>query len=106
MDGRNTRNGREIQEAKQSVERRKVGGKLTEQEESIEWFEKVFDDIEIEDAKIKRRGDKMEKVDELDEIEIMRESIEARCEKQEMSGFERVKVLVEIIEDAWHWKIN
>ena len=66
----------------------------------MERFEKVFDDIEIEDAKIERRGDKIEKVDELDEIEIMRESIEARCEKQDMSGFERVKVLVEIIEDA------
>ena len=39
----------------------------------------------IEDTKIQRRGEKMEKVDELDEIEIMRESIEARCEKQNMS---------------------
>ena len=87
-------------EQEQSVERRKVGGKLTEQEESMERFEKVFDDIEIEDAKIERRGDKMEKVDELVEIEIMRESIEVRCEKQNMSGFERVKVLLEIIEDA------
>ena len=66
----------------------------------MEWFDKVFDDIEIEDTKIERRGNKMEKVDNLDEIEIMRESIEARCEKQDMSGFERVKVLVEIIEDA------
>ena len=66
----------------------------------MEWFDKVFDDIEIKDTKIERRGDKMEKVDELDEIEIMRESIEAKCEKQDMSGFERVKVLVEIIEDA------
>ena len=43
---------------------------------------------------------KWKKVDELDEIEIMRENIKARCEKQDMSGFERVKVLVEIIEDA------
>ena len=48
-------------EQEQSVERRKVGGKLTEQEESMERFEKVFDDIEIEDAKIERRGDKMGK---------------------------------------------
>ena len=39
-------------EQEQSVERRKVGGKLTEQEKSMERFEKVFDDIKIEEAKI------------------------------------------------------
>ena len=59
-------------EQEQSVERKEVGGMLIEQEESMEWFDKVFDDIEIEDTKIKRRGDKIEKVDVLDEIEIMR----------------------------------
>ena len=46
------------------------------------------------------RGDYIEEVDELDEIEIMRESIEAGGEKYYMSEFERVKVIVEIIQDA------
>ena len=45
------------------------------------------------------RGDGIEGVDELDEIEIMRESIEARCEKLDMSEFEKVKVIGEIIKD-------
>ena len=42
----------------------------------------------------------IEGVDESDEIEIMRENIEARCEKIDMSEFEKVKVIVEIIQDA------
>ena len=39
-------------EQEQSVERKEVGGRLTEQDESIEWLDKVFDDIEVEDTKI------------------------------------------------------
>ena len=45
--------------------------------------------------------DCIEGVDELDEIEIMRESIEVRCEKFDMSEFEKVKVIGEIIKDAF-----
>ena len=44
-------------EQEQSVERKEVGGKLTEQEESMEWFDKVFDNIGIEDAKFERHRD-------------------------------------------------
>ena len=84
----------------QKGKRGKVGEKLTNQEESKERFEKGFDYFEIGDKKIRRRGDNTKEVDELDEIEIMRKSIEARCEKWDMSGFEKVKVLVEIIEDV------
>ena len=72
--------------------------KVTGQNESIEGFKNVLDDFEVE--RIEMRGDCIEGVDELDEIEIMRESIEARCEKCDMSEFEKVKVIVEIIEDA------
>ena len=46
------------------------------------------------------QGNCKEEVYELDEIEIVRESNEARCEKRDMSEFEKVKVIVEIIEDA------
>lgn len=42
----------------------------------------------------------VEQVDELDEIEIMRESIEARCENCDMPGFEDVKVIVAIFKDT------
>ena len=42
----------------------------------------------------------IEEVDELDEIEIMRESIEARCENCYMQGCEEVKVVVEIFKDV------
>ena len=33
-------------------------------------------------------------------IELMRKSIEARCDKYDMSQFEKVKLIVEIIEDV------
>ena len=87
-----------FQEQEQQVEREKFEGKLTGQNESIEGFKDVLDDFEVE--RIEMRRDCIEGVDELDEIEIMRESIEARCEKCDMSEFEKVKVIVEIIEDA------
>ena len=58
------------------IEREKFEGELTGQNQSIEG------------------------VDELDGIEIMRESIEARCENSDMSEFERVKLIVEMIEDT------
>ena len=64
----------------------------------IEGFKNVVGDFEIE--RIKTHGDGTEGVDELDEIEIMRESIEVRCEKFDMSEFEKVKVIGEIIKDT------
>ena len=66
----------------------------------IELFKNVFDDLEIEDVEIEMWEVCVEEVDELDDIEIMRESIEARCENCDMSGFEEVKVIVEIFKDA------
>ena len=89
-----------FQEQEQLVAREKFEEKIIGQIESIDGFINVIDDFEIEDVKIEMYGDCVEEVDELDEIEIMRESIEARCEKCDMSEFEKVKVIVEIIEDA------
>ena len=83
-----------FQEQEQLLEREKFERKLTGQIESIEWFKNLLDDFEVE--RIKMRGDCIEGVDELDEIEIMRESIEVRCEKFFMSEFEMVKVIGEL----------
>ena len=58
----------------------------------------MLDDFEIDRMEV--RGDSIEEVDELDEIEIMRESIEARWKNCDKSEFEKVKVIVDIIEDA------
>ena len=63
-----------------------------------EGFKNIVGDLEVE--RIKMGTECIEGVDELDEIEIMRESIEARCEKFDMSEFEKVKVIGEIIKDA------
>ena len=60
----------------------------------------MFDDLEIEDVKIGMCEVCVEKVDELNEIEILRESIEARCENCDMNGFEEIKVIVEIFKDV------
>ena len=87
-----------FQEQEQLVEREKFEGKLTGQNQSREGFKNVFDDFEVE--RIEMHRDCIEGVDELDEIEIMREIIEARCENFDMSEFEKVKVIVEIIKDA------
>ena len=68
--------------------------KVREQNESIEGFKNVVDDLG--DEKIKIQGDIIEGM----KIELMRKSIEARCDKYDMSEFEKVKVIVEIIQDA------
>ena len=83
-----------FQEQEQLVERKNFKEKVTEQNESIEGFKNVVDDFG--DERIKIRGDSIEGM----KIELMRKSIEARCDKYDMSGFEKVKVIVEIIEDA------
>ena len=87
-----------FQEQEQLVEREKFKEKLTEQNESIEGFKNVVGDFEVE--RIKMHGDCIEGVDELDEIEIMRESIETRCEKFYISEFGKVKVIGKIIKDV------
>ena len=51
---------------------------------------------DLGDEKIKIHRDSIEGM----KIELMRKSIEARCDKYDMSEFEKVKVIVEIIEDA------
>ena len=71
---------------------------LTEQNESIEGFKNVVGDFEVDRIKMHRHC--IDGVDELDEIEIIRESIEARCEKWDMSGFKKVKFIVEIREHS------
>ena len=60
----------------------------------IEGFKNVVDDFG--DERIKICGDSIEGM----KIELMRKSIEARCDKYDMSEFEKVKVKVEIIEDT------
>ena len=93
------RTKKRFQEQEQLVEREKFEEKkLPEQNESIEGFKNIVDDFDVE--RIMMRRDCIEGVDELDEIEIMRESIEARCEKCDMSEFKKVRVIVEIIEDV------